>query len=303
MTSGTASHPVAGGLPDHGGYAPLPRPPQVGTGGAQAVHRLLASGAGAYRRSRAGDRRRDNRRPRPFRLNRRKNESIDLAFLVLLECRLHRERAFLLHEVFDYRHDEIASTLDKSPAACRQLVHRANTKLAARRRYEPSPASSAGWWSASSRLHAGRCPGPDQRARRGHRLLVRWRQEGHFGSGAPLWAGTDPARFILGLLRLAPPSTPITVEEVNGAKGDPGMGGRWAVQCDHHPGRRRGHRRPATGGEPGQAGVPEPAVTAADTHELPCISARLSHSAPISSPLRPPKEGGTHGVIRSRQSW
>ena len=54
------------------------------------------------------------------------HESIALAFLVLLEALTPLERAvFLLHEVFEYDYREIAQTLNKSPANCRQLFHRA----------------------------------------------------------------------------------------------------------------------------------------------------------------------------------
>lgn len=58
-------------------------------------------------------------------------ETLSLAFLTLLETLTPPERAvFLLREVFDYSYDEIGSMLDKTPAACRQLFHRAQTRLA-----------------------------------------------------------------------------------------------------------------------------------------------------------------------------
>src|SRR5260370_4741752 len=62
------------------------------------------------------------------------HESISLAFLVLLEALTPLERAvFILHEVFEYDYREIAQMLDKSPANCRQLFHRAKHYLAERR--------------------------------------------------------------------------------------------------------------------------------------------------------------------------
>ncbi len=62
-------------------------------------------------------------------------ESISMAFLVLLEMLTPPERAvFLLHEVFDYAFDDIARMLEKSPANCRQLFHRARSHLAEKRR-------------------------------------------------------------------------------------------------------------------------------------------------------------------------
>lgn len=61
-------------------------------------------------------------------------ESVSMALLVVLETLSPTERAaFVLREVFDVGYDEIAATLDKSPAAVRQIVHRARQHVAARR--------------------------------------------------------------------------------------------------------------------------------------------------------------------------
>ena len=55
---------------------------------------------------------------------------LSMAFLVMLErLGLEERAAFLLREVFDADYAEIARTLDKSEAACRQLVHRARTRV------------------------------------------------------------------------------------------------------------------------------------------------------------------------------
>ena len=57
---------------------------------------------------------------------------VSLAFLQLLEKLSPEERAaFLLRETFDMDYAEIAALLEKSQAACRQLVHRAKERLAA----------------------------------------------------------------------------------------------------------------------------------------------------------------------------
>lgn len=65
-------------------------------------------------------------------------ESISMAFLVLLERLTSPERAvFLLHEVFGYPFEEIARMLQKSPANCRQLFHRAKSHLAQKRQRVP----------------------------------------------------------------------------------------------------------------------------------------------------------------------
>lgn len=57
-------------------------------------------------------------------------ESLSLAFLVLLETLSPLERAvFLLHEVFDYTHAEIAAILERDEPAIRQLLHRARANV------------------------------------------------------------------------------------------------------------------------------------------------------------------------------
>jgi RNA polymerase sigma-70 factor (ECF subfamily) len=65
-------------------------------------------------------------------------DSLSLAFLVLLEELQPVERAaFLLHDVFDYPYDEIAGIVNRSEAACRQLVSRARHRVdAPRRRFD-----------------------------------------------------------------------------------------------------------------------------------------------------------------------
>lgn len=62
-------------------------------------------------------------------------EDLSMAFLTVLERLAPEARAaFLLREVFDADYDEIAQTLGKSEAACRQLVHRAKTQVREARR-------------------------------------------------------------------------------------------------------------------------------------------------------------------------
>jgi RNA polymerase sigma-70 factor (ECF subfamily) len=57
-------------------------------------------------------------------------ESVTLAFLVLLESLSAEERAvFLLKEVFEYEHAEIAEMLGTTAANSRQLLHRAKAKV------------------------------------------------------------------------------------------------------------------------------------------------------------------------------
>ena len=60
---------------------------------------------------------------------------LSVAFVVLLERLAAEERAaFLLHDVFDCDYAEIARTLDKSEATCRQIVHRARERVKSERR-------------------------------------------------------------------------------------------------------------------------------------------------------------------------
>jgi RNA polymerase sigma-70 factor, ECF subfamily len=61
----------------------------------------------------------------------RVDESLSMAFLVLLERLTPMERAvFLLREVFDYEYSEIAQTLDHNEASCRQILRRAKQHVA-----------------------------------------------------------------------------------------------------------------------------------------------------------------------------
>ncbi|MFN2562989.1 MAG: RNA polymerase sigma-70 factor [Jatrophihabitans sp.] len=61
-------------------------------------------------------------------------ESVSMAMMLVLETLSPTERAvFVLREVFDVDYDEIAAAVDKSPAAVRQIAHRARDHVAARR--------------------------------------------------------------------------------------------------------------------------------------------------------------------------
>jgi RNA polymerase sigma-70 factor (ECF subfamily) len=61
-------------------------------------------------------------------------ESVSIAMLTVLETLGPAERAvFVLRDVFEIAYDEIAEALGKSPAAVRQIAHRAREHVAARR--------------------------------------------------------------------------------------------------------------------------------------------------------------------------
>ena len=67
-------------------------------------------------------------------------DSLSLAFLVLLESLTPEQRAaFLLHDVFDYRFDEVAEIVGTTTANARQLASRARREVEAQRpRFESS---------------------------------------------------------------------------------------------------------------------------------------------------------------------
>jgi len=61
-------------------------------------------------------------------------DSVSMAMLLVLETLAPTERAvFVLREVFDVSYDEIAEAIGKTPAAVRQIAHRARAHVAARR--------------------------------------------------------------------------------------------------------------------------------------------------------------------------
>ncbi|MEV6060511.1 RNA polymerase sigma-70 factor [Nocardia asteroides] len=61
-------------------------------------------------------------------------DSVSMAMMLVLETLTPVERAvFVLREVFDLSYDEIAAAVDKTPAAVRQIAHRARAHVAARK--------------------------------------------------------------------------------------------------------------------------------------------------------------------------
>jgi RNA polymerase sigma-70 factor (ECF subfamily) len=72
-------------------------------------------------------------------------DDLSVAVLTLLERLAPDERAaFLLHDVFDVGYGEIAAVLEKTETACRQVVHRARTRVRGeRKRFEVTEAAKA----------------------------------------------------------------------------------------------------------------------------------------------------------------
>jgi RNA polymerase sigma-70 factor, ECF subfamily len=73
------------------------------------------------------------------------DESINMAFLVVLESMTPAERvAFILHDVFGYAFAEVAETVGRTPAACRQLASSARRRIRASQAPATPTAQQAG---------------------------------------------------------------------------------------------------------------------------------------------------------------
>jgi RNA polymerase sigma-70 factor (ECF subfamily) len=147
-----------------------------------------------------------------------REESISLAFLVLLERLQPFERAvFLLREVFEYEFAEIASMLSKSEAACRRSFSRAKQHLAEHRPRFP----------ASADTHRQLLTAYFQAVEQGEMTALK----NQLAEGVTLWAdaggkikqaalrpihGRDAvARFSLGTVRFLPADYQVEIAEVN----------------------------------------------------------------------------------------
>ncbi|MEU3511688.1 RNA polymerase sigma-70 factor [Streptomyces longwoodensis] len=84
-------------------------------------------------------------------------DSVSMAMLLVLETLAPTERAvFVLREVFALGYDEIAGAVDRSPAAVRQIAHRARAHVAARRpRGAVSPAETRSALDVFQRAETG----------------------------------------------------------------------------------------------------------------------------------------------------
>ena len=146
-------------------------------------------------------------------------ESISLAFLVLLEQLQPFERAvFLLREVFEYEFVETATMLGKSEAACRRSFSRAKKHLSEHRPRFPS----------SPQTHRQLLTGYFQAVKTGEMTTL----TNLLSEGVTLWAdaggkikqaalrpitGRDAvARFSLGTVRFLPEDYRVEMAEVNG---------------------------------------------------------------------------------------
>jgi RNA polymerase sigma-70 factor (ECF subfamily) len=146
---------------------------------------------------------------------------LSVAFLLLLERLAPEERAgLLLHDVFDVGYGEIAETLGKSEAACRQMVHRARARV-----QEDRPRFQAG---DAARRHLLQQFLAASEAGDSETLLALLAPDAAFTSdgGGKTWAarkvilGADRiARLMCGVIRKRPTPTVHRLVPINGAIG------------------------------------------------------------------------------------
>jgi len=146
-------------------------------------------------------------------------ETLSFAFLILLESLTPAERAvFILREAFEYAYEAIGEIIGEQPAACRQLFHRAQERLAAhQRRFAPSleaqrelvgrflVATESGDVHVLTELLA--------------RDVVAWSDGGGKVSAAirPIYGQDHVLRFVQGLARKSLSGLAISTETINGA--------------------------------------------------------------------------------------
>ncbi|WP_370880489.1 RNA polymerase sigma factor SigJ [Streptomyces aurantiacus] len=147
------------------------------------------------------------------------DESVSMGMLVVLDSVTPAERvAFVLHDVFGVPFAEIAETVGRSPAACRQLASSARRRLAERRpvggtttehRRVVSAFLDACGTGDLDALVALLDPAVEARSDGGGRVRSALR---------PVVGRDKVARFLLGLLRKEP-ELEIVEDDVNGSPG------------------------------------------------------------------------------------
>ena len=145
-------------------------------------------------------------------------ESLSFAFLHMLERLTPAERAvFLLREVFDYDYPAIAEIVDRKEAACRQLLRRAKTSVAADRpKFDTTPAEHEQILASfATAVVSGSMEGllailADD--------VVEYSDGGGLRKAAlkPILGADRVARFLLGIMKQAPPNTVPTFSHLNG---------------------------------------------------------------------------------------
>lgn len=148
-------------------------------------------------------------------------DSIAMAFLVVLEALSPEERAvYVLHEVFEYSHPEIAAMLHKTEDACRQMLRRAHPRVAERR---PRFALSADERERLVRRFMAACATGDVDDVRAMLTAdaTAWADGGGKAVSArnPIEGADNVVRFVTGLARKGGSGATFEIAEINGAPG------------------------------------------------------------------------------------
>jgi RNA polymerase sigma-70 factor (ECF subfamily) len=148
---------------------------------------------------------------------------LSLAMLTLLETLAPDERAaFLLHDVFDVEYGRIASILEKSEAACRQVIHRARERVrGSRRRFASTVADKR---ALLEKFKTGLETRDEQALLALFAPDAVWTADGGgktAASARPLVGVEGIVRFMLGLRRNSWPAD--RVLEVATVNGEPGL--------------------------------------------------------------------------------
>jgi len=147
-------------------------------------------------------------------------ESASFAFMLLLERLNPVERAVLvLHDVFDYSHQEVGDAIGRSPAASRQALRRARKRLGGSKQVARRP-SGHGRELVARFLEATRSGDVDQLARALASDVVLMSDGGGQVRAAnrPLAGKGLVSRFLISMARMA--TTDTRIEEV-GLNGQP----------------------------------------------------------------------------------
>ena len=149
------------------------------------------------------------------------SETLSLAFLVLLESLSPTERAtFLLREIFDYDNAEVASIDGKSEAYCRQMVRRARQHIeVGKPRFDvPLPQQEALVAQFSAACIAGDLDGLINLLSEDIEV---WSDGGGKVTAARkvVYGREKVARFLLGIMRMAPQNAESQFALINGQLG------------------------------------------------------------------------------------
>jgi len=145
-------------------------------------------------------------------------ESISFAFMTLLETLAPEERAVLvLRDVFQYEFDEIGEFVGRSAVNCRQILHRARTRL---REHKPRfhPSRDEHRRLVDGFLETMRDGDPARLAGILAPDVTTWSDGGGKVTAArrPIEGRDAVVNFLLGIRRLAPPDSSLRALEVNG---------------------------------------------------------------------------------------